>query len=52
MKSEVGNSIDFSNDILKNNKRNIGEAKVYYKMIKYKKKGLYAFRETSVKMSP
>ena len=30
----------FSNDILKNNKRNKGEARVF-KMIKYKKKGLY-----------
>ena len=42
-KSEVGNRIDFSNDILKNNKRNIVEAKMYYNMIKYKKKGLYIF---------
>ena len=41
LNSEVGHCIDFSNDILKNNKRNIGEAKVCYKMIKYMKKGLY-----------
>ena len=45
MKSEVGNCIYFSNDILKNNKRNICEAKVYFKMIKYKKKGLYKILE-------
>ena len=52
LKSEVGNHIDFANDILKNNKRNIDEAKVYYKIIKYKKKGLYKILKTSVKMLP
>ena len=41
MESEVGNCIDFANDILKNKKRNIGEAKVHYNLIKYKKKDLY-----------
>ena len=40
LKIEVGNRIDFANDILKNNKRNEVEAKVYLNMIKYKKKGL------------
>ena len=45
LKSEAVNRIDFANDILKNNKRNIGEAKVYCKMIKYKKKGLYKYLE-------
>ena len=45
LKSEVDNRIIFENDILKNNKRNIGEAKMYYEMIKYKKKGLYKILE-------
>ena len=40
LKSEVVNRIDSTNDILKNNKRNEVEAKVYLNMIKYKKKGL------------
>ena len=40
LKSDVGNRIDFANDILKKYIRNIGEAKVYFKMIKYNKKGL------------
>ena len=37
LKSEVGNCIDFANDILKNKKRNVGEARVNYNLIKYKK---------------
>ena len=37
-KSEVGNHIDFANDILKKNR---DETKVHYNLIKYKKKGLY-----------
>ena len=41
MKSEVGNRIDFENDILKNNKRNEGEARVHYNLIKYKKMNEY-----------
>ena len=41
LKSEVGNCIDFSDDIMINNKRNKGEARVHYKLIKYKKKGEY-----------
>ena len=45
MESEVGNRIDFANDILKNNKRNEGEARVHYNLIKYKKKGLYKILE-------
>ena len=40
LKSEVGNRIYFSNDMFKNNKINIGEAKLYYNLIKYMKKGL------------
>ena len=35
MKSEVGNRIYFANDILKNKKRNVGEARVNYNLIKY-----------------
>ena len=45
MKSEVGNSIDFVNDILRNKEINIGEANVHYNVIKYKKKGLYKILE-------
>ena len=36
-----GNIIDFANDIMKNNKRNKGEVRVHYKLIKYNKKGKY-----------
>ena len=35
----MGNRIVFANDILKNEKR--GEPKVYYSLVKYKKKGSY-----------
>ena len=35
LKSEVGNLIDFANDILKNKKRNKGEPKVHYNLMKY-----------------
>ena len=45
LKSEVGNRIYFSNDILKNNKINEGEARVHYNLIKYKKKGPYKILE-------
>ena len=37
MKSEVGNRIDFANEIMTSRKRNKGEARVHYKLIKYKK---------------
>ena len=37
--SELGNRIDFSNAILKNEKK--GEQKMYYRLIKYKNKGSY-----------
>ena len=37
--------LDFANDILKNNKRNKGEAKVHYNLIKYKKMGQYKILE-------
>ena len=37
MKSEVGNLIYFANDILKNKKRNVGEARLHYNLITYKK---------------
>ena len=36
LKSEVDNRIDFANDILENHKRNKGEPKVHYNLIKYK----------------
>ena len=45
MKSEVGNRIDFANDILKNKKRNKGEPTVHYNMIKYNKMGEYKILE-------
>ena len=41
MKSEVGSRIDFANEIMLNRKRNKGEARVHYKLIKYKKMGDY-----------
>ena len=45
MECEVGNWIDFADDILKNKKRNKGETKVYYSPMKYKQKGLYKILE-------
>ena len=45
LKSEVGNRIDFANYILKDNKRNEGEARVNYNLIKNKKKGLHKILE-------
>ena len=45
MKSEVGNHIDFANDIMLNHKRNKGEARMHYKLIKYKKMGDYKILE-------
>ena len=41
LKSEVGNRIYFENGIMLNHKINKGEARVHYKLIKYKKKGDY-----------
>ena len=35
LNSEAGNSIDFANDIIKNKKRNKGEPKVNYNLMKY-----------------
>ena len=43
MESELGNKIDFANDILKNKKRNKGEPKVNYDLIKYKHTGTCKF---------
>ena len=43
--SEIGNHIDFANDILKNKKRNVGEARVHYNLIKYKKMRGYKILE-------
>ena len=45
LKSEVGNRINFSNEIMLNRKRNKGEARVHYKLIKYKKMGDYKILE-------
>ena len=45
MKSEVGNCIDFANEIMLNRKRSIGEARVHYKLMKYKKMGDYKILE-------
>ena len=45
MKSEVGNRIDFANEIMLNRKRNKGETRVHYKVMKYKKMGEYKFFE-------
>ena len=45
LKSEVVNRIDYANDILKNKRRNVGESRVHYNLIKYKKKGEYNFLE-------
>ena len=41
LKSEVGNRIHFTNDIVLNKKRNKGETRVHYKLMKYKKMGDY-----------
>ena len=41
MKSEVGNRIHFASEIMQNRKRNKGEARVHYKLEKYRKKGEY-----------
>ena len=45
LKSEVDNRIDFANDILKNKKINVGEARVKYNLIKYKKMREYKMLE-------
>ena len=45
MKSEVGNRIDYANDILKNKRRNVGEVRVHYKMTKYNKMHEYKILE-------
>ena len=41
----MGNRIHFATDIIINNKRNKGEARVHYKLIKYKKMGDYEILE-------
>ena len=43
--SELGNRIDYANDILKNKKINVGEARVNYNLIKYKKMRKYRILE-------
>ena len=45
MKSEVCNRIDFANEIMLNRKRNKGEARVHYKLMKYKEMGEYKILE-------
>ena len=45
LKSEVGNRIDFANEIMLNHKRNKGESRVHYKLIKFKKMGDYKILE-------
>ena len=45
LKIEVGNRIYFANDILKNKKRNVGEARVHYNLIKYKNMREYKILE-------
>ena len=45
LKSEVGNRIDFANDILKNKKINKGEPKVHYNLMKYNKMREYKILE-------
>ena len=52
LKSEVGNRIHFANYIMLNKKRNKVEARVHYKLMKYKKMGDYKFWKTSVQMLP
>ena len=52
LKSEVGNRIDFANDILKNQKINKGEPKVHYNLMKYNKMREYNFWNKSVQMLP
>ena len=47
LESEVGNRIDFTNDILKGKNINKVETKVHYSLIKYNKKGLYKILEYS-----
>ena len=52
LKSEVGNHIDLENEIMLNRKRNKGETRVHYKLMKYKKMGEYKFWKTSVQILP
>ena len=41
----MGNCIDFANYILKNKKRNVGEARLHYNLITYKKMREYKILE-------
>ena len=45
MKSELGNRIYFANESMLNHKINKGEARMHYKLIKYKKMGDYKILE-------
>ena len=45
MNIEVGNHIDFENEIMLNRKINKGETRVHYKLMKYKNMGGYKILE-------
>ena len=45
LESEVGNRINFANEIMISNKRNKGEARGHYKLMEYKKMGDYKILE-------
>ena len=45
LESEVGNHIHFANEIMLNNRRNKGEARVHYQLIKYRLMGEYKISE-------
>ena len=45
LKSEVGNCIDFADDILKNQQRNKDEPKVHYNLMEYNKMREYKILE-------
>ena len=45
LNSEVVNCINYANDIFKTKENNLGEVRVHYNLIKYKKKGEYKLLE-------
>ena len=52
LKSEAGHRIDFANDILKNNKINVGKDRMHYKLINIRRCVNKKIWKTSVKMLP
>ena len=51
LESEVDNIIHFENEIMLNNKRNKGEVRVHYQLIKYEKRRVnIKFWKTSVQI--